>query len=113
MNLPMEDAGHKSEWWNEVFIQILELGDKAVKTLVGQLGDANVGQPGYTNFLKKNVKVWPMTKQLQANGGENRFYCCENIWRCFEESPAGAIAFFALLQRSNITAKRKGSLKNI
>ena len=111
MNLPMEDAGHKSEWWGEVFIQIRELGDKAVKTLVGQLGDANVGQPGYTNFLKKGVKVWPMTKQLQA--GENKFNCCQNIWRCFEESPDGAIAFFALLQRSNISAKRKGSLENI
>ena len=88
-----------------------ELSIPVVKELVNQLGDAYVGKPGFTDFLQTGVRVWNMQKQLQSK--DNKFMCCKNIYSCFAPGEAGVLAFFALLKRANISARREGSLVNI
>ena len=90
---------------------MLELSVTAVKELVNQLGDDYVGEPGFTSFLRTGVKVWNMQRQLTS--GDNKFNCCRSIYSCFVPGEAGVLAFFALLKRANISARREGSLVNI
>ena len=109
--MPQQDAGGTILWWDVAFTQMSELSIPAVKELVNQLGDAYVGEPGFTNFLRTGVKVWNMQRQLRS--GDNKFNCCQSIYSCFVPGEAGVLAFFALLKRANISARCKGSDENI